>query len=550
MKLRDMNLATRLGVVFSVVVAAAAGISLAGLIGSNRALSSSAALSGANHATVALANASNAMWTLRWGVAQFLASPAAADRAVVMAASAPAMNQFQQAMAAYRAMPRSDAELALLRELDPSFEKYATTRERWFALLNEGKTEEAAKLRGEELIPSATATTKTLNALIGLQQSLTDTTEANAAASLRGARLAQEILSAVVLLLAVSLAWLVTRSVVRQLGGDPRYATEVAKRVAAGDLSCAIDHNQDDEASLIAAMALMQDNLTGIVRQIKESTESIDTASRQIAEGNGNLSQRTEEQASSLEETAASIEELTGTVKQNADSAQKANQLAMSASGIAAKGGSVVKQVVDTMSEISQSSRQIGDIITVIDGIAFQTNILALNAAVEAARAGEQGRGFAVVASEVRNLAQRSAEAARQIKGLIQDSMNRVSSGARLVDEAGSTMQQIVASVKQVCDLIGEISAASAEQAASTDEVNRAIGQMDGVTQQNAALVEEVAAATESLRQQAQTLTRAVAAFKLARSAPAPAALPVRSPATRDRRVPAGAAPSGQRRAA
>jgi len=256
--------------------------------------------------------------------------------------------------------------------------------------------------------------------------------------------------------------------------------------------------------------------LTDIVRQLRDATESINTAAKEISSGNTDLSQRTEEQASSLEETASSMEELTSTVKQNAENAKQANQLAIGASDVAVKGGAVVSQVVTTMSSINESSKKIVDIISVIDGIAFQTNILALNAAVEAARAGEQGRGFAVVASEVRNLAQRSAAAAKEIKTLIGDSVEKVGTGAKLVDEAGKTMEEIVTSVKRVTDIMSEITAASQEQSAGIEQVNQAITQMDEVTQQNAALVEQAAAAAESLEEQAQNLAGAVSVFKLA----------------------------------
>ena len=269
------------------------------------------------------------------------------------------------------------------------------------------------------------------------------------------------------------------------------------------------------------------ENLTVIVRQIKEASETINTASVEISQGNTDLSQRTEEQASSLEETASSMEELTGTVKQNAENARQANQLAVGASDVAVKGGEVVKQVVSTMNGISESSKKIADIIGTIDGIAFQTNILALNAAVEAARAGEQGRGFAVVATEVRNLAQRSAAAAKEIKELISDSVGKVDAGSQLVDEAGRTMDDVVVSVKRVTDIIGEITAASQEQSSGIEQVNRAITQMDEVTQQNAALVEEAAAAAESMQEQAVALVQSVATFRLdgaVQTAAAPAA--------------------------
>lgn len=288
------------------------------------------------------------------------------------------------------------------------------------------------------------------------------------------------------------------------------------------------------------------DKLKGIITQIREATDAIDTASKEIAAGNSDLSQRTEEQASSLEETASSMEELTSTVKQNSENAKQANQLAIGASDIAVKGGEVVKRVVDTMNSINESARKIVDIISVIDGIAFQTNILALNAAVEAARAGEQGRGFAVVATEVRNLAQRSAAAAKEIKSLIHDSVDKVSAGSRLVDEAGHTMDEIVVSVKRVTDIMAEITAASVEQSGGIEQVNQAISQMDEVTQQNAALVEQAAAAAESLEEQAQMLASAVRMFKLDAHDSA-AALPMPTPVKRGAATPTRQAPQSKK---
>ena len=311
------------------------------------------------------------------------------------------------------------------------------------------------------------------------------------------------------------LALWIARVVSQPLG----FAVAVARRVADGDLTADIEvRSRDETGQLMQALKDMNESLQKIVGEVRNGTDTIATASGQIAAGNQNLSQRTEEQASSLEETAASMEQLTSTVKQNADNASQANQLAVSASEVAIHGGTVVTQVVSTMGSINASSKKIVDIIGVIDGIAFQTNILALNAAVEAARAGEQGRGFAVVAAEVRNLAQRSAAAAKEIKTLIDDSVEKVGIGSRLVDQAGSTMEEIVASVRRVTDIMGEITAASHEQTAGIEQINQAISQMDQVTQQNAALVEEAAAAAGSLQEQAGTLASVVSAFKLERA--------------------------------
>ncbi|GGC90696.1 methyl-accepting chemotaxis protein [Undibacterium terreum] len=308
---------------------------------------------------------------------------------------------------------------------------------------------------------------------------------------------------------------LVNRNLLRTIGGAPEYAAEVAAEIAANNLSITVDTKPGDNSSLLFAMKSMQTNLASTIGEIRRSADTIAVASSEIAAGNMDLSARTESQASSLEETAASMEELTSTVTQNADNAMQANQLVKSASEVAQKGGSVVSQVVQTMDTINASATRIVDIISVIDGIAFQTNILALNAAVEAARAGEQGRGFAVVASEVRNLAHRSAAAAKEIKGLIGDSVDSIAAGSALVAEAGTTMDQVVSSVSRVTDIMAEITAASSEQSTGIGHVNTAITEMDSVTQQNAALVEEAAAAAGSLQDQSAKLAQLVSRFKL-----------------------------------
>ncbi|MDL2358474.1 MAG: methyl-accepting chemotaxis protein, partial [Pseudomonadota bacterium] len=305
-------------------------------------------------------------------------------------------------------------------------------------------------------------------------------------------------------------------AITRSITGPIQEAVRVAETVSAGDLTSDIaDHHTDETGKLMAALKVMNDSLVGIVGQVRSGTDTIATASREIADGNMDLSSRTEEQASALEETASSMEQLTSTVKFNADNARQANQLAIAASDVATQGGTVVAEVVATMGSINDSSRKIVDIISVIDGIAFQTNILALNAAVEAARAGEQGRGFAVVAAEVRNLAQRSAGAAKEIKTLIGDSVDKVDAGSRLVDQAGKTMSEVVASINRVTSIMNEITTASDEQREGIEQVNQAITQMDTVTQQNAALVEEAAAAAASMQDQAARLSDVVGVFKL-----------------------------------
>ena len=317
------------------------------------------------------------------------------------------------------------------------------------------------------------------------------------------------------LLLSTLLALSFVRGILRQLGGEPDYAHDVVQRIAEGDMSQPVRVAAGDATSLLAAMAQMQARLVDVVSHVRQNSDSLATASSQIAQGNLDLSGRTEEQASGLQATAAAMDELSATVSQNADNALQAKQLALGAAEVAARGGRVVGEVVETMKGINTSSRKIAEIIGVIDGIAFQTNILALNAAVEAARAGEQGRGFAVVATEVRSLAGRSADAAREIKGLINASVERVEQGTALVDQAGATMTEVVAAVQRMNDIMGEISAASAEQSAGVAQVGKSVTQMDRVTQQNAALVEQSAAAAASLKDQAQQLVQAVAVFKL-----------------------------------
>ena len=385
---------------------------------------------------------------------------------------------------------------------------------------------EAQRLVTDKIRPLSIPFEAGNDALIKLQIDEAQKEYAAAAARYAGIRMVAIASIAAGLMFAGLFGFVLVRSIGRQLGAEPGEAADLARSVAFGDLSVRIDLRQGDTTSLMAQLKEMQTSLAKVVFGVRQNSESVATASAQIAQGNLDLSQRTEEQASALEETAASMEQLGSTVKQNADNAKQANQLALGASTVAIKGGEVVGQVVDTMKDINHSSKKIADIISVIDGIAFQTNILALNAAVEAARAGEQGRGFAVVASEVRSLAGRSAEAAKEIKSLITASVERVEQGTALVGQAGVTMTEVVSSIKRVTDIMGEISAASIEQSAGVSQVGEAVSQMDQVTQQNAALVEESAAAAESLKVQAQQLVQAVAVFKLAQGAHAVEAAP------------------------
>jgi methyl-accepting chemotaxis protein len=367
-----------------------------------------------------------------------------------------------------------------------------------------------------QLLKDSRAVEEVLDQMVKHADGMARTSMESAEGTFKTSRLLMLGMALAGLVASVGLGVVVARLLSRQLGGEPAYAADVVGRIADGDLTVGVAADTAGQGSVLHSIKQMQDQLTDVVVRIKHSSDAIATASGEIASGNQDLSSRTEEQASSLQQTAASMEELTSTVKQNADNARQANQLALSASEVAVKGGSVVSQVVDTMASIHASSKKIVDIIGVIDGIAFQTNILALNAAVEAARAGEQGRGFAVVASEVRNLAQRSAAAAKEIKGLIDDSVGKVDAGTALVGEAGKTMEEIVGSIRRVTDIVGEISAASHEQTQGIEQINQAITQMDQVTQQNAALVEEAAAAAQSMQEQAGSLVQAVSVFRLA----------------------------------
>jgi len=427
-------------------------------------------------------------------------------------------------------------------ELKPLFKQVLDTRKTYtelrksvFAAKNKGDIDSATKIYEGDMTQSRIRYLAALKSFADKQAALLDASAVDIQQQYKSGRTLLIMLGLAAIVMGVFAAWWITRTITAPINE----AVKVAETVSSGDLTSDIQVNSNDETGqLMNALKTMNNNLVSIVGQVRNGTELIATASTQIAAGNQDLSSRTEEQASSLEETASSMEELTSTVRFNAENARQANALAISASEIASRGGSVVGEVVNTMGSINDSSRKIVDIISVIDGIAFQTNILALNAAVEAARAGEQGRGFAVVASEVRNLAQRSASAAKDIKGLIDDSVQKVQIGSDLVDKAGQTMDEIVQSIGRVTQIMTQISHASEEQSQGIAQVNDAITQMDQVTQQNAALVEQAAAAAESMQEQSAKLADVVSVFKidasyappaLPRPAPRKAALPRRT---------------------
>ena len=547
MSLTQFKIGTRLGIGFAVVLGLLVAVLLVGLY-------SMAQLSNRTHDIVTDKNvkmaAANTMSdnvrNITLAITSVVVAPTEALVQAELAKIGEARKKYGAAKETLQKKIATDKETALMAELDAALKAGAPLNNKVIELRNAGQTEEAIAFLTQQAAPSLKRVLGALDSLVAYEGEQAAQAASDAEALSTSARAYMIMLGSVAVLLGAFVAWIITRSITRPINA----AVGVAETVASGDLSSHIVVDSTDETGrLLGALKAMNTSLLGVVAQVRHGTDAISTASSEIAAGNLDLSSRTEEQASSLEETASAMEELTSTVKQNADNARQANQLAKSASEVAVRGGNIVSQVVDTMGTINESSRKIVDIIGVIDGIAFQTNILALNAAVEAARAGEQGRGFAVVATEVRNLAHRSASAAKEIKELIAASVANVDTGSRLVNEAGQTMGDIVDSIVRVTDIMGEITSATHEQTIGIEQINMAIAQMDEVTQQNAALVEEAAAASQSMQEQAGELAHVVGFFKtgnqvasvskLSTARTEPAAAKIAPPAARPAPAPA-----------
>ncbi len=510
---RGMRIQTRLTLGFGLLIAMMLVMVVVGFVGLTNVSNSNKHLIEQDWVKAAAANtlSSIALANGRRTV-EILTAPSAEHRAKMRAEISGGRDAFIKAFKTLQDMVELPEARALLKQAEEARGRYVISQAKFNKLVDESRVEEAAAELNGHTLRELNAVQVSVDALAEIEHRIVVENGVKAAADAHMARLILLAMGAGGLLCGVVLAISITRSIVVPLMS----AVQVAQAVAAGDLSSRIEVRTSDETGLLMqALKDMNHSLSGIVGEVRSSSDAIATATSQIAAGNLDLSSRTEEQASALEQTSASMQELAGTVKQNFDSGKHANELAESASKVAIKGGAVVAEVVHTMEAINTSSRKIADIIGVIDSIAFQTNILALNAAVEAARAGEQGRGFAVVASEVRSLAGRSATAAKEIKDLINASVDNVSQGCTLVEQAGSTMDEIVVSVRRVADIMGEISLASQDQTQGIEQINQAMVQMDQVTQQNAALVEEAAAAAQSLEAQAQALVQTTSVFRL-----------------------------------
>jgi methyl-accepting chemotaxis protein len=538
MGLANMKIGTRLGLGFAVVLVLLTAMLLLGMSSLSRIGSRTHDI--VNDKNVKIAAANNMVDNVRsitLALTTMIVVPSTPQVDAELEKIGEARKKYGAAKEVLIKHMTDDKEKQLMAAVDEALKSGAAKNNQLVQLRKDGEIQDATEFLIKETGPSLAVVLKALDAFMAYETTLSRKANEDVEQVYTSSQTMMLILGVAAIAIGAAVAWFITRSITAPLNK----AVDVAETVASGDLSSHIEVRSGDETGrLLQALKAMNDSLLNVVSQVRTGTDEISTASGEIAAGNLDLSSRTEQQASSLEETASSMEQLTSTVKQNADNARQANTLARSASEVAVKGGDIVSQVVHTMGTINDSSRKIVDIISVIDGIAFQTNILALNAAVEAARAGEQGRGFAVVASEVRNLAQRSAAAAKEIKGLIDASVANVETGSRLVNDAGQTMGDIVSSIQRVTDIMGEITSASQEQTLGIEQINAAITQMDEVTQQNAALVEEAAAASQSMQEQAASLatvvgffktgTQGVAAAPVPRRAPAPARAPAPSP--------------------
>ncbi|PHV19515.1 methyl-accepting chemotaxis protein [Janthinobacterium sp. BJB446] len=548
MSLTQFKIGTRLGIGFAVVLGLLVAVLLVGLYSMGQLSARTHDIVADKNVKMAAANTmSDNVRNITLAITSIVVAPTEALVQAELAKIGEARKKYGAAKETLQKKISTDKETALMAELDAALKSGAPLNNKVIELRNAGQTEEAIAFLTQQAAPSLKRVLGALDSLVAYEGEQAAQAATDAETLSASARASMIALGSVAVLLGAFVAWIITRSITRPINA----AVGVAETVASGDLSSHIVVNSSDETGrLLGALKAMNDSLLGVVAQVRNGTDAISTASSEIAAGNLDLSSRTEEQASSLEETASAMEELTSTVKQNADNARQANQLAKSASEVAVRGGSIVSQVVDTMGTINASSKKIVDIIGVIDGIAFQTNILALNAAVEAARAGEQGRGFAVVATEVRNLAHRSASAAKEIKELIAASVANVDTGSRLVNEAGQTMGDIVDSIVRVTDIMGEITSATHEQTIGIEQINMAIAQMDEVTQQNAALVEEAAAASQSMQEQAGELAHVVGFFKTGNHvASATKLTPVRAAPAAAKIAPPAARPAPTRKA-
>ncbi|MFA9217155.1 MAG: methyl-accepting chemotaxis protein [Sphingomonadaceae bacterium] len=526
---KTLTVTARIGVGFALVLSSMVMLTVIGIVQVNSISTGLATIGDVNSVKQRYAiNFRGSVHDRAIALRDVILVPSATELTPVLAKIATLAADYQQSAAPLDKMfsERSDVsadEKQILASIKETEARTLPLLGKIIALRQAGEAEQATRLMLNEARPAFVEWLANINKLIDYEENLNRNESVAARATASGFQTLMLIICVTALIIGAVVATVIARSIARALGGEPQEASMIARSIAAGDLGIAIHTDAKDQTSVLSAMKEMRDSLVSIVGRVRSTTQTISTGSAEIASGNQDLSLRTEQQAASLEKTATSMAGLTSTVQQNANSAKQANQLAVSASGVAVKGGQVVAQVVSTMGSINASAKKIVDIIAVIDGIAFQTNILALNAAVEAARAGEQGRGFAVVASEVRNLAQRSAAAAREIKTLINDSVEKVEAGSELVAQAGSTMEDIVSSVKLVTDIMSEIMVASEAQSAGIEQVNQALDQMDQVTQQNAALVEQAAAAAASMRDQAGDLAQMVAIFRFdARQAGAP----------------------------